>query len=123
MTDEIKKSDQGTHNLLVSNSIIKSLPAMVKDELSKMSANKQEQFVEEFKRKKKSLGVAYLLMFIIGGHYAYLGKIGMTILFLLTGGGLLVWFFIDLFRLPGMVKNHNKDMAMEVMRNLKTISN
>jgi hypothetical protein len=29
----------------------------------------------------------------------------------LTLGGLLVWWFIDLFRLPGVVARHNEDVA------------
>jgi hypothetical protein len=40
----------------------------------------------------------------------------------LTGGGFFIWWLIDLFRLPGLVKNYNKDIATDTMRNLKAMS-
>jgi hypothetical protein len=36
--------------------------------------------------------------------------------------GLGIWAFIDLFRIPGMVRNYNKDIAMDVFRDLKMIT-
>ncbi len=109
--------------LYISASIADNLPSMVKNELAKMSAQKQEEFVEEYKRKAKSLGIAYLfLIIVLAMHYGYLGKWGLQIVFWLTGGGFLIWWFIDLFRLPGLVKNYNKDIASDTMRNLKAMS-
>lgn len=109
--------------LYIPGSIAKKLPAMVRNELATMSAQKQDEFLEEYRRKKKSSGVAYLLwLFVFQLHYGYLKKWGLQIIFWLTGGGFLIWWFIDLFRIPGMVRNYNKDMAMDVMRSLKMIS-
>lgn len=109
--------------LYISASIADDLPSMVKNELAKMPAQKQEEFVEEYKRKEKSLGTAYLfLVIVLGMHYGYLGKWGLQAVFWLTGGGFLIWWFIDLFRLPGLVKNYNKDTATDTMRNLKAMS-
>jgi len=96
---------------------------MVKNELAKMPAQKQEEFVEEYKRKAKSLGVAYLfLIIVLAMHYGYLRKWGLQVVFWLTGGGFLIWWFIDLFRLPGLVKNYKKDIATDTFRNLKAMS-
>jgi hypothetical protein len=109
--------------LYISLSVASNLPAMVKNELAKMSAQKQAEFVEEYKRKAKSVGVGYLfLIIILSMHYGYIGKWGLQVVFWLTGGGFLVWWFIDLFRLPGLVKNYNKDIATDTMRNLKAVS-
>lgn len=109
--------------LLVPASIASSLPAMVRNELAKMPAQKQEEFVEEYKRKAKSTGVAYLfLLLILSMHYGYLNKWGLQIVFWLTAGGLGFWWIIDIFRLSGLVKNHNKDVATDTMRNLKAMS-
>ena len=109
--------------LYISASVADSLPSMVKNELAKMSAQKQEEFVEEYKRKAKSLGVAYLLLIIVlAMHYGYLRQWGLQIVFWLTGSGFFIWWFIDLFRLPGLVKNYNKDIATDIMRNLKAMS-
>jgi len=109
--------------LYISASVTDSLPSMVKKELAKMPAQKQEEFVEEYKRKAKSLGVAYLfLIIVLAMHYGYLRKWGLQVVFWLTGGGFLIWWFIDLFRLPGLVKNYNKDIATDTFRNLKAMS-
>lgn len=110
--------------LLIPSSIADALPAMVRNELARMSAQRQEEFVEEYRRKTKSLLAAYIfLIFIFWLHYGYLRKWGLQIVFWLTGGGFFFWWFIDLFRLPGLVSNYNKDIATDVMRNLKAISN
>lgn len=106
----------------IPNSVFDKLPAMVKVELVKMHATKQSLFVEEFRRKSKSVGLAYLLWFIIGLHYIYLGKLGWQLFYWITAGGLLIWTIIDLFRIPGMVNGYNKDVAMDVFRDLKIIS-
>jgi len=109
--------------LYISASVTDSLPSMVQNELAKMPAQKQEEFVEEYKRKAKSLGVAYLfLIIVLAMHYGYLRKWGLQVVFWLTGGGFLIWWFIDLFRLPGLVKNYNKDIATDTFRNLKAMS-
>ena len=111
------------NRLLIPNSIADSLPAMVRNELAKLSAQRQEEFVEEYKRKNKSLGLAYLFLIIVFAlHYGYLKKWGLQVVFWITGGGLFIWWLIDLFRLPRLVRNYNKDIATDVMVNLKAIS-
>lgn len=57
-----------------------------------------------------SVGIAYLLWLLLGllgAHYFYMGKIGMGVLWLLTGGLLGVGWFIDLFTLKGQVDRLN----------------
>lgn len=115
--------NQSQTGLFIPKSMSRDLPSMVNNELARLTAQKQEEFIEEFKRKKKSVGFTYALWFFLGWHYAYLGKWGVQVLFWLTLGGLFFWWFIDLFRVSGMVKNYNKDIAMDVMRNLKAVSN
>jgi TM2 domain-containing membrane protein YozV len=72
--------------------------------------------------KKKSSGMAYL-WWLIGGfgifgiHRFYLGHIGMGVLYLFTGGLFCIGAFIDLFRIPSMVKAKNNEfMAQEAMQ-------
>jgi hypothetical protein len=33
----------------------------------------------------------------------------------------IVWWVVDLFRMPGLVKNYNRDVAIDVLRNFKAI--
>jgi len=111
-----------TANLYISNAIARSLPAMVRNELAKMDPQRQEEFVEEFMRRRKNTGMGYLCWFIFGIHYGYLHKWGLQVVYWLTAGGFFIWAFIDLFRMSGLIKDYNKDLAMDVMRNLKAIS-
>lgn len=114
---------QDEQKLYIPSSIADNLPSMVKNELSRLSAQKQEEFVEEYTRKSKSVGLGYLFLIVIfASHYGYLKKWGLQIVFWLTGGGFVIWWFIDLFRIGGLVKNYNKDVATDVMRNLKSMS-
>ena len=99
------------------------LPAAVRESLIKETPNHQGQFMEEYNRKKKTLGIAYLLWFLLGIHYAYIGKWGLTLLMWVTGGGATIWWLIDAFRLPKIVRNSNKDIATEVYQSVKNMWN
>lgn len=104
------------------NSLLKQLPTIVRNELERMPFEKQKEFIEEYNRKHKSIVIAYVLWFLLGWHYAYLGKWGWQIFYWLTLGGLLIWLTADLFRIPWMISNFNKDRAVDVLENLKVIS-
>lgn len=108
--------------LMVPPSISDNLPSMVRNELAKLTPQKQEEFVEEFRRKSRSIGTAYVLWFFLGWHYVYLRKWGIQVLYWVTGAGLLIWALVDLFRMPGLIRDYNKDVATDVLRNLKAIS-
>ncbi len=111
------------HKLFIENSIADTLPAMVRTELAKMPEHKQAEFVEEYKRKKKSVGLAYFFLLIcLGMPYGYLGKWGLQLVYWLTGGGFVIWMIILIFTLPSNVRDYNKDVALEAMRNLKAMS-
>lgn len=110
-------------NLLIPPSIADQLPSMVRNELANMPAQRQQEFIEEYRRKAKSVGVAYLfLILVFAMHYGYLRKWGLQVVFWITAGGAGLWWLIDLFRLNSVVKDYNKDVATDVMRNLKAIS-
>ena len=53
------------NNLYIPSSIATQLPSMVRNELAKLPAQKQEEFIEEYKRKSKSLAIAYIFLLII----------------------------------------------------------
>lgn len=107
---------------LVPASISDQLPAMVHSQLVRLPAEQQSEFVEGFNRKRKSTGVAYLLWFILGIHYIYLGKLGWQILYWLTLGGFFIWTLIDLFRIPSIIRNYNRDVSVDVLRRLKVVT-
>ncbi len=97
------------------------LPTVIKNELSKLTPENQKEFIDEFKRKMKSIPLSYIFWILFGSHYIYLGKWLTQIIFWLTIGGLLIWWLIDIFRIPLMVIDLNKDIAIEVFKELRTI--
>ena len=63
--------------------------------------------------KERELWIAYLLWFLLGPvgvHKFYLGKIGMGILYLFTGGIFLIGWIIDIFTLPSQVRAYNDEV-------------
>ena len=99
-----------------------SFPAMVTAALAEMDAPSREHFHTEYDRRKKSAFWGYVLWLCLGWHYAYARKWGIQILFWCTAGGFLVWWFVDLFRVPGIVADYNAEQAVGALRDVKIIS-
>ncbi|SIT13512.1 hypothetical protein SAMN05421786_106145 [Chryseobacterium ureilyticum] len=91
---------------------------LIQKKFRELNSEQQRIFVSEFERRKKSVGISYLLWFLLGWHYAYLKKWGWLILYILTAGGFFIWAIIDLFRIPRMVEQYNNDLALEVLRDI-----
>jgi len=87
----------------------------IEEKLRTLSKAQQQSFRKDFRGRKKSVAWAYIAWLLIGLHYLYLGEIPMQLLFYITSGGLLAWYIIDFFRIPGMVRKHNEDLARELM--------
>ena len=69
----------------------------------------------------KSTGTSYLLWLLcligfFGIHRLYNGRIITGVIWLLTGGLLLIGQIIDLFLVPGMVDDANRRFADDVRR-------
>ncbi|MFD0993180.1 TM2 domain-containing protein [Tenacibaculum geojense] len=64
--------------------------------------------------KLKSTGTAYVLWFVLGAHYAYLGKWGTQILYWITFGGIGIWALIDLFTMSSKVNKHNAMIFQQI---------
>ena len=96
------------------------LPAMVQNQLRELGEERHSEFLEEYERRRKRAGIAYLLS-LVGCHYAYVRKWGILALFWLTAGGMSLWAFIDLFRIPGIVRDCNRDVAIAVLKDLRSV--
>jgi hypothetical protein len=108
--------------LELSSYVTDSLPSTVKSALSKMSAEQQSLFYDEYKRKSKNLGLLMVLAIVFPIQLFLLGKTGLGLAFLFTmcGGG--IWWVIEIFMTPKRVKEYNADVATTIVRDMKIMS-
>jgi type II secretory pathway pseudopilin PulG len=117
-----KAIQQHVYQLQLPQAIVPIFPEIsevVAQKLAKMDNLAQHAFIVEFNKRKKSSFMAFILWFALGLHYAYLGRVWITIVFMLSLGGLWIWWFIDLFRIPSMVRDYNKSVAINVLRDIQ----
>ena len=107
--------DQGPNTLLA---ILGDLPLVVRHEITQLPEAQQQLSIGEYSKKRRKLILAYLF-WVIFSHYAYLNNWKLTLLMLGTLGGLAVWWLIDIFRVPRMVRNYNRDTAVAVLRPIR----
>ena len=91
------------------------VPSSVKAAFGKLNPAQQKAYKRDYSRRRKSTLVAYLAWLVFGWHYLYMGKVGMQFAFWCTFCFLFVGYFIDFFRIPGMVSRHNEDLARVLM--------
>ena len=95
------------------------LPASLRTVVGKMSPEQQSLFEEEYQRARKEKILYLILAIFFPIHYFLLGKVGLGVLYILTGGGFFLWWFIDIFRIFGMVRDYNADQARKIIRDMK----
>lgn len=91
---------------------------LVNKKYNDLSTEQKQIFKDEFERRKKSVGVAYLLWFFLGWHYAYVKKWGLLLLYILSLGGFIIWAIVDLFRIPKLISDYNNNLAIEILRDI-----
>jgi len=86
----------------------------------------------QYDANKKSVGIAYLLWFFLGGvgvHRFYLGETGsgaamaiitiVSVILTVVAVGLIglvviaIWVFLDAFLIPGIVQRKNQALALQ----------
>lgn len=68
-------------------------------------------------KKKRRTEVIYIFWFL-NFHYAYVKKWWLLLLFLLSFGGVAIWWVVDLFRLPTILREYNKAKAEELLEGM-----
>ena len=99
--------------------IADSVPSAVRDRVAALPEQRQHEFVGAYNRQARSTATAYFLCLLVGAHYAYVGRRGIQIVFWVTLGGLLIWWVVDLFRIPAMIRRYNEEVATNIMRRLQ----
>ncbi len=80
---------------------------------------------QEVESRKKSVAAVWLLWLflgIVGGHRFYLGRIGTGIAMLLLGWLTLgIWWIVDAFLVPGMLRANQREVQAEVLGEIAAI--
>ena len=97
---------------------VEQLPASVQNVISRMDTRSQNAFFLEYNKRKKKLLISYILWFVFALYYAYNKKIGLQFVFWFTLGGLWIWWIVDLFRIPSIVRDGNATIAREIANTL-----
>lgn len=70
---------------------------------------------------EKKLSTAYLCWFLFGVHYFYLDKPIKNIIYILTGGGFIIWAVICLFTMKSLVNNYNNKKLAQYIEEAKVL--
>ena len=121
MTETIHPSE----GMLLASSDLRDLPAMVRSELTQLSPQRQDEFLERYRARRKSRGWVWLL-WLLGWHFAYLGEWGLQILYLVSFFFFFfffgfVWWIVEAFKVNERLRQWNADRAVEALRDLKTL--
>ena len=100
-----------------------SHPTVVQLALKNMSEDQRLSFEHEFQSRKRSAFPMVLLAIFFPIQMFFLNRLGLGLVFIFTLGGLFIWWIIEIFLTPGRVRDHNREVATEVARDLKIMAN
>ena len=98
-----------------------TLPATVREAVSKLPPVLREEFYEEYALAERKTGLSYLFWLIpppFSCHYLYNNRILTQILYFLTCGGIFIWWIVDFFRIPQIVKEENRKTARKNLKKM-----
>ncbi len=98
-----------------------TLPATVREAVSKLPPVLKEEFYEEYALAERKTGLSYLFWLIpppFSCHYLYNNRVLMQILYFLTCGGVFIWWIVDFFRIPQIVKDENRKTARKNLKKM-----
>ena len=101
---------------------LEKYPPVVMASLNKMDEIQRLTFESAYKQRKASKGVMVTLAILFPIQHFCLGKTGMGVAFWLTGGGLGLWWIIEIFLASGRVDEYNGQVATEIARDLRLMT-
>lgn len=83
-----------------------------------LSDEQRVAFVNRYNSSKRSMALMMALAILLPVQLLLLGKVLLGILFLITGGGLGVWYVVEWFLTPGRVREYNAKVAGDVLASM-----
>lgn len=99
---------------------VNSLPPSIQHVVTQMDSQSQNAFFNEYESKKKKKSIGWIAWFLLGWHYLYVGKVGMQFAFWFTLGGFYIWWVVDFFRMPSIIRSANEQIARNAIQTLGT---
>jgi len=91
------------------------LPPDTSPAFQELTDEQKAAFGAEYGNRKRSLAAMMALAILFPIQLFFLGKIGLAVAFLLTGGGFGIWYVIEWFLTPGRVRDYNLSVANEII--------
>jgi len=111
--------------LSIPDHVVRDLPEAVRAEIARLPPHGQAAFAHDFQKRSKSLLMAYVCS-LIYCHYLLLDRgtiSGFMLLSLFNAAALgMIWWLIDVVRMPSLVRDYNGRVAREALRNVKIIA-
>lgn len=92
------------------------LPAGAATAFQNLTEDQQMAFNGYYAARRRDTFLMVLLAVIFPVQLFLLGKIWLGLLFWLTGGGFLIWYFIEWFLTPARVREYNSKVAGDALR-------
>jgi hypothetical protein len=94
------------------------LPPVALAQFVDLSEEQKVAFVGTYNSRKRSMALMVGLAIVFPIQLFLLGRVGLGILFLLTGGGVGVWYVIEWFLTPKRVRDYNTKVAGDTLARL-----
>lgn len=98
---------------------IHTIPAAVAPFFKELSDEQGRWFLSEYRRRSRSVGWMMVLAILFPIQLFFLRRVGLGVVFLLTGGGFAIWYLVEWFLTPGRVHAYNEAAAMSLIRHLQ----
>ena len=87
-----------------------------------MTDEQKLTFEAEYARRRKNTALYVVLAIIFPIQLVLLGRLGLQLIFWLTGGGMFIWWVIEWFLTPKRVREYNDKVATEIARDLSIMT-
>ena len=87
-----------------------------------MTDEQKLTFEAEYAHRRKNTALYVVLAIIFPIQLVLLGRLGLQLIFWLTGGGMFIWWVIEWFLTPKRVREYNDKVATEIARDLSIMT-
>lgn len=103
----------------VPDDVARVLSPMALQALGRMNDDQRAMFLHTYSKRKRSVGAMLALAILFPIQLFLLGKTGLGVAFILTAGGMLVWWVVEWFLTPKRVREYNCNQADEILMQMR----